>query len=106
MSEFTVLLVDDDADVRDMIAALLSKSYYLLLAASGGEAVQIVADWQIDLLLTDILMPSMNGFDLADRAVSMRPGLRVLYMTGYFDPTGDAARARHGKLITKPFKPV
>jgi CheY-like chemotaxis protein len=53
------------------------------VAVSGVEAMKIMADRQVDLLLTDIMMPGMNGFDLADKAMLMRPGLRVVYMTGY-----------------------
>jgi CheY-like chemotaxis protein len=102
----TVLLVEDDSDVRDVLAAVLSNRFHLLVAGSGAEALQIIAGQAIDLLLTDIVMPGMNGFDLADRAVAMCPGLRVIYMTGYADMAGGAARARHGKLIIKPVRPA
>jgi|HubBroStandDraft_1064217.scaffolds.fasta_scaffold357081_2 DNA-binding NtrC family response regulator len=106
MSEkHTVLVVDDDLDVREVLTVILSKRFNLLVAAQGSDAIGIIAERQIDLLLTDIVMPGMNGFELADQAVSIRPGLRVLYMTGYAGH-GQSTRPRHGKLIPKPFRPV
>jgi two-component system NtrC family sensor kinase len=102
----TVLLVEDDPDVREMLAAALSKRFKLLVADSGPQALSIIAGREIDLLLTDVVMPGMNGFDLADKAVAMRPGLRVIYMTGYADMAGSPSRARHGKLIAKPVRPA
>jgi two-component system NtrC family sensor kinase len=102
----TVLLVEDDPDVRDVLAAVLSQRFNLLVAGSGAQALQIMAGQSVDLLLTDIVMPGMNGFELADKATAMRPGLSVIYMTGYADMAGGPARARHGKLITKPVRPA
>jgi DNA-binding NtrC family response regulator len=102
----TVLLVEDDPDVRDVLAAALSKHFHLLVAGSGSQALPIIAGQPIDLLLTDIVMPDMNGFELAEKATAMRPGLRVIYMTGYADRAGGPVRARHGKLIGKPVRPV
>jgi two-component system cell cycle sensor histidine kinase/response regulator CckA len=101
----TVLLVDDDDDVRQILAIALANAFDLLVAASGVEAVKIMADRQIDLLLTDVMMPGMNGFDLADKAMLMRPELRIVYMTGYSDQL-HSTRRRHGKIIPKPFKPA
>jgi DNA-binding NtrC family response regulator len=104
-AEATVLLVEDDADVRDVLAASLSKSFDLLVAASAADALRIIAARSVDLLVTDIVMPDMDGLDLADRATAMRPGLRVIYMTGYADPSRHSTRARHGRVIAKPFTP-
>jgi CheY-like chemotaxis protein len=98
--------VEDDPNVREMLATVLSKRFKLLVADSGPQALPIIAGQEIDLLLTDIAMPGMNGFDLADKAVAMRPSLRVIYMTGYADTAGSPARARHGKLIAKPLRPA
>jgi CheY-like chemotaxis protein len=72
-----VLLVEDDSDVRAMLTAGLSDGFGLLVAGSGSEALDIIACEHIDLLLTDIIMLGMNGFDLADKATVMQPGLLV-----------------------------
>jgi DNA-binding NtrC family response regulator len=103
--EPTVLLVDDDSDVRCMLAISLSDGFSLLVVSNGAEALKIIARQHIDLLLTDISMPGINGFDLAEKATAMRPGLRVIYMTGHSDMAEDATRAKHGKLLTKPVRP-
>jgi DNA-binding NtrC family response regulator len=100
----TILLVDDDSEVREMLAAVLAKSFDVLVAEHGAEAIKVITDWHVDLLLTDIIMPGMDGFDLADQAISMRPSLRVIYMTGYSDQATNSTRAKHGKLIPKPFR--
>jgi CheY-like chemotaxis protein len=102
----TVLLVDDDPDVRDLLTVALAAHFYLLVANNAAEAIKIITDWQIDLLLTDIVMPGMSGFDLADHVISTRPGVRVIYMTGYFDQVENPTRPRHGKLVRKPFRPA
>jgi CheY-like chemotaxis protein len=102
----TVLLVEDDSDVRDVLAAVLSERFNLLVAGSGAQALQIMAGQPVDLLLTDIVMPGINGFELADKATAMRPGLRVIYMTGYAGMAGSPAPARHGKLLAKPVRPA
>jgi DNA-binding NtrC family response regulator len=103
--EPTVLLVDDDSDVRCMLAISLSDGFSLLVVSNGAEALKIIARQHIDLLLTDICMPGINGFDLAEKATAMRPGLRVIYMTGHSDMAGDTTRAKQGKLLTKPVRP-
>jgi two-component system, cell cycle sensor histidine kinase and response regulator CckA len=101
----TVLLVDDNADVRSALASILTRRFNVIVAADSAEAALIIVDRKVDLLLTDIVMPGMNGFELAELAISMRPGLRVLYMSGYSE-VADARRPRHGKLIGKPFPPL
>ena len=81
----TVLLVEDDDRVRDMAAASLQEMGYEVVDVSHGrDALRLVeSDRRIDLLLTDVVMPEMTGRQLADLARSHRPGLRVLYTTGY-----------------------
>jgi CheY-like chemotaxis protein len=103
MGRPTVLLVDDDPDIRALLAGILCQSFYLLVATEGAEAIRIITDWQVDLLLTDIAMPRMDGLDLAEQALSMCPGLRVVYMTGYSDRVAHGTTL-HGRLIPKPFR--
>jgi CheY-like chemotaxis protein len=82
----TVLLVEDSDLVRDVVAKFLEEGGFAVLQASGGEEALALArrgDARIDLLLTDIVMPSMNGLELADRVERERPGVRILFMTGY-----------------------
>jgi CheY-like chemotaxis protein len=82
----TVLLVEDEQQVRSLTRTMLaSRGYHVLEAASASEALKLIAehDRPIDLLLTDIVMPGMNGADLAREAAGARPALRVLFMSGY-----------------------
>jgi len=86
MSE-TILLVDDEPQVVSLVREMLLREGYKVLGACGGaEALELVksnADTRVDLLLTDIVMPGLNGRELAERLKEMRPGLKVLYMSGF-----------------------
>ncbi len=104
----TILLVEDADALRKLAHALLKENgYHLLAAENGAKALQIAEQKQgrIHLLLTDVIMPGMNGRKLADRLVAQHPRLRVLYMSGYTD----SAIADHGVLepgtylLHKPF---
>jgi signal transduction histidine kinase/ActR/RegA family two-component response regulator len=81
----TILLVEDDARVLELTAAGLRElGYTVLEARNASEAlVQIGNGKSVDLLLTDIVMPEMNGRKLADRALELRPDLKVMFMTGF-----------------------
>ena len=98
----TVLVVDDQDVVRDVIRLSLEGAGYTVLdAASPTAALEVVrGSGQIDLLVTDVVMPEMDAFELADRVTSERPGLRVLYTSGYTDA------AAEGPFIQKPFTPA
>ncbi len=80
-----VLVVEDDPDVRRLTVEMLEELNYVALSAEGGvRALEIIdSSQQIALLLTDIIMPDMNGRALAEEAVKRRPGLQVLFTTGY-----------------------
>jgi two-component system cell cycle sensor histidine kinase/response regulator CckA len=82
----SILVVDDESNVRDLIELMLAESGYPVhTAASGREAIQIASDLDnpIDILVTDILMPYMNGKELATRISSMRPYIKVLFVSAY-----------------------
>jgi CheY-like chemotaxis protein len=103
-----ILVVDDDEDVLDLAVLVLEEQGLdVVQARSGPEALAILAaDPDIDLLFTDVVMPGMDGFTLAARARAGRPGLRILYTTGYLKnlPEGGAGRWL-GKIVGKPWRP-
>ena len=81
-----ILVVEDDADVRAYVVETLQRLGYQVLEAAGGDdALALIGgyDGNIDLLLTDVVMPGMNGRKLAEEAKQRAPRLRVLFMTGY-----------------------
>ena len=93
----TILLVEDDKDVRTYLSdALRGLHYRVLSAANATIALKLLAEdkLRIDLLLTDIVMPGMNGRELGKKATQLRPRLKVLYMTGY----SRNAVVHHGRL--------
>jgi signal transduction histidine kinase/CheY-like chemotaxis protein len=84
-SDEIILVVEDEAKVRHMsVDALRELGYTVIQAGDGNQALeQLALQPRIDLLFTDIMMPGMTGRQLADRAIAERPGLKVLYTTGY-----------------------
>jgi PAS domain S-box-containing protein len=85
----TLLLVEDDDSLRTLSSRILKRRGYTVLeAANAGEAILACEQHPgpIDLLLTDMVMPKMNGRDLAKRLLSLRPQMPVLYMSGYLEP--------------------
>jgi CheY-like chemotaxis protein len=86
----TILLVDDEPQVVTLVREMLTREGYNVLGALGGtEALEVAKqkDAAIDLLLTDIVMPELNGRELADKLKPLRPGLKVLYMSGFMKET-------------------
>jgi CheY-like chemotaxis protein len=101
----TVLVAEDDPDVRDLLVELLSQvGHGVLAAADGYEAVSILSERHVDLLLTDIRMPGIDGFQLARQAKLIRPALHVLYISGYYAEASAAAGPVYGALLTKPLQ--
>lgn len=103
-----VLIVEDDPVIRELAKTILKKYGYTVLdAGHPAEAIEISKqyDYPIDLLITDVVMPGMNGKELKDRIEQDRPGIRVLYMSGYTEN----AIAHHGVIdsdidfLQKPF---
>lgn len=102
-----ILLVEDDDIMRSLTKKMLQENGYTVVEANNGKAA---IDWvrsnpqQIDLLLTDVVMPSISGPELAERMATSNPGLKVIYMSGYTGELMEASeRLKHGILIEKPF---
>ena len=104
----TVLIVEDDEALRAVTQRIFTRSgYQVLAAADGHEALTLAAgyDGEIHLLVTDVVMPNMLGTEVADRLRRLKPGIAVLYMSGYAQPIL-AAQGRldpDAELIDKPF---
>ena len=104
----TVLLVEDEEQVRGLVRLVLRRNGYDVLEAPGpGEAILIVeqSSAPIHLLLTDVVMPRMNGVDLAARLHEKRPEMRVLYMSGYTETPLSLEQVTRGRFLQKPFTP-
>jgi PAS domain S-box-containing protein len=104
----TILLVEDETNLRRLARQYLeTQGYKILEAEDGAAALQIVDGYQgaIDLLLTDVIMPGMNGRELAARITELVPGVRVLYMSGYTEnAVGQDGMLDAGiNLLQKPF---
>jgi signal transduction histidine kinase/ActR/RegA family two-component response regulator len=103
-----ILLVDDDPAVRGTTAEMLRALGYKVIEAAGGRAAvgALREDPRIALLLTDVVMPDMNGPALAAAARALRPALPVVFMSGYADLANVAGGASLGRLVGKPFRPA
>ena len=105
----SILLVEDEPDLRALVHEVLTgQGYQVLLTQGPAEALKTARATTdpIDLLLTDIVMPDMNGLALAERLQVDRPEMKVLYMTGYSNDVVMAHGTPHeGALIQKPFTP-
>jgi CheY-like chemotaxis protein len=106
----TILLAEDQREVRMIVKATLARHGYTVLEATSGEdAVRVAAehDGPLHLLLTDVVMPGMNGGELAQRLLEERPDLRVLFASGYTDHSvvQKGVLERGLAFIQKPFSP-
>lgn len=86
-----ILVVDDDRDILELVRSVLADKHNVLVADSGSEALQLMAKNQVDLLVTDVRMPGMNGFALIEQAKKTRPDLNVIVMSAYIDETDEIA---------------
>jgi PAS domain S-box-containing protein len=103
----TILLVEDEDVVRDLTRRVLERQGYTVLACADGiEAIALAErdDRLIDLLLTDVVMPGLRGYEVARQVAASRPGIKVLYMSGYAEEALVGGPALPGSaLIQKPF---
>ena len=100
----TVLVVDDEPEVLAIACEILQDGGYRVIeAASPSRALDLLEhDPDIALLFTDVVMPGMNGFELARRARVMRPGLRILYTSGYVRDAAESDGSE--RLLRKPWR--
>ncbi|MEK7703514.1 MAG: ATP-binding protein [Myxococcota bacterium] len=107
----TVLVVDDDELVRQLVTTVLDALGYRVLSASDGPSALTLLQQpgeNIDLLLTDVVMPTMHGVELAERSVRRQPSLKIAFMSGYADGhlPPRAAQRLGAELLEKPLTPV
>ena len=104
----TILLAEDSDPLRKLAQGFLEgDGFRVISAGSGEEALEVAAKFggQIDLLLTDVVMPGMNGRVLAENFLARQPGMKVLYMSGYTDSfiAGHGVLEPGTHLLHKPF---
>jgi CheY-like chemotaxis protein len=104
--QFTILIVEDDTAVRDVIVQmLLAKKFKVLTASDGYEAIRLLVAVHVDVMLADIVMPGLSGYELAAQARLIHPSLRILYTTGYDGQgAGRDMASNYGRLLFKPLR--
>ena len=78
-----ILLAEDDDSLRGFLARALERAGYEVMACADGEEAAAVLDQNWDLLLTDIVMPGMDGIEVARQAAALNPNLRIMFITGF-----------------------
>ena len=101
-----ILLAEDDDSMRNFLTRALQRAGYNVTSVDRGtEALPLIAGGRYDLLLTDIIMPEMDGIELARRAQTVAPHMRVMFITGFaavaLDQRGGVPR--NAKVLSKPF---
>jgi len=104
----TILLAEDEDDLRELVWGGLRKNGYTVLEARNGiEALQVAKhhDGPIHLLMTDVVMPKMGGWKLAERLITLRPALAVVYLSGYseYSAAPDDSSKWRASFVQKPF---
>jgi signal transduction histidine kinase len=108
--EETLLIAEDEDLVRDLVRSILTaRGYKVLEARDGRESIEIGNTYggPIHLLVTDMVMPHMNGKELSGQLTKIRPGIKTLYMSGYMEKSGDGDEGPGfgAAFIRKPFRP-
>lgn len=106
----TVLLVEDEDEVRNLASRVLLQSGYTLLEARNGEEALLMCELHegsIHLLVTDVVMPGMNGRELSERLVPLQPQVKVIYISGYTDDVvvHHGVSETNSAFLQKPFEP-
>ena len=100
-----ILLAEDDASMREYLARALERTGYGVKAVESGiAALELLKHETFDLLLTDIVMPELDGIELAQRAAALHPDMRVMFITGFAAVTlQNGAMPPEAKVLSKPF---
>ena len=100
-----ILLAEDDESMRLYLARALERVGYQVVSVDRGTAaLPLLESERFDLLLTDIVMPEMDGIELAQKAAALAPDMRVMFITGFAAVALKAGRAApHAKVLSKPF---
>jgi two-component system, cell cycle response regulator CpdR len=101
-----ILLAEDDDSMRSFLARAIEKAGHDVTSVDRGTAaLPLVATGQYDLLLTDIVMPEMDGIELAQRAATLAPGMQVMFITGFAAVAMNkrSAAPANAKVLSKPF---
>ena len=104
----TILLVDDDEALRRLVRGILmQQGFHVIEASDGAEALEVASAYAepVDLLLTDLIMPKVNGLALARRLLQERPGIGVLYISGFVEKSIVLAKHPESIVLQKPFTP-
>ena len=108
MGPETVLIVDDDPMILTFIEEEIGQyGYKSILANSAEEALALAEKERVDLLLTDIMMPGINGIDLAKQFAALNPEIKILFMSGYVCPSiaHQGTAGSEYAFVQKPFAP-
>jgi len=106
-SSISVLVVDDEEMMRHLLDKILSREgYHILTAADGVQALEMLEKEEVDLIISDMKMPRMTGFELLKHVKQQHPNIGVIIMTAYGDTytVKDALLLGADEYITKPFK--
>lgn len=100
-----ILLAEDEEAMRTYLArALENAGYHVIAVANGEDALPHLRETQFDLLLSDIVMPGIDGIELAQRCADLSPATKVMFITGFAAVTLRASReAPQAKVLSKPF---
>ncbi|HUC67525.1 MAG TPA: response regulator [Stellaceae bacterium] len=100
---YTILVADDDPSLLTIVAQILAEPGHIVLTASDGfEAVRILADRHVDLMIADVRMPGLDGLQLGRQAKLMRRNLHIIFISGR--PLGGEAIPGFGTLLEKPIR--
>lgn len=102
----SILLAEDDDSLRRFLGAALERAGHTVNScADGAQALKALQATAFDLLLSDIVMPELDGIDLAKRAAALYPGMKIMFITGFAAVAlhPDSGAPKQAKVLSKPF---